>query len=504
MRGLTFSLLLIVLTATPVIAQTFVEYRLDTDEFNQAATLSRAFFDGTATIPGTRTPQGRLIDPSSGNDVRGMFVDTDCRGMIVAINGDLYRGEFDTIRNGPFEFVANLSSAIPGFKNITWDVVAGNLYAIGDNPNGSGAALWQADFDGTRVGSSSVIAVISTTATPEAYGGLSYTTATGSLYLRAPLPSPASGERLLVYPFDGTTLGSPTDLGQTSSQPAVLGRGLSFAKNGGPFACNDPAGADSDSDVIHDVEDNCSEVANGPNDITFEEGPLGFPNQTDTDLDGFGDLCDADFDQDGVVTGADFGTLINCFQIGSLPTTLGPAADPTCEESDMDDDGLVAMSDFNRLVAQFNQVPGPSGLACADPTGATAPCFEPHGFGDTDEDGRFNLDDTCVLTPNNPSVDTDSDLIGNRCDSDYDQNGTVDFDDFAETFLACFGTTLPTTSGPPEDPTCEESDHNLDGAVGLPDFVVFLAQFRTRVPGPTGIFCSNPFITPPSSLCVPL
>lgn len=107
------------------------------------------------------------------------------------------------------------------------------------------------------------------------------------------------------------------------------------------FAMSATAGSiiDTDGDLVPDVFDNCSTAANGP--TTANQC-----NQVDTDSDGFGNTCDADFDQDGVVAGTDFTALL---------VTFGTADALT----DLDCDGVVAGTDFTRLLVLFGTAPGP-------------------------------------------------------------------------------------------------------------------------------------------------
>ncbi|MFK7887448.1 MAG: endonuclease/exonuclease/phosphatase family protein [Gammaproteobacteria bacterium] len=94
-------------------------------------------------------------------------------------------------------------------------------------------------------------------------------------------------------------------------------------------------GDDGDGDDVTDFQDNCVGRFN--------------PNQRDTDEDGFGNLCDADFDQDNVVNFRDLGS----FRILTLSN------DP---DADFNGDGNVNAMDLGILRTLFFAPPGPSGL----------------------------------------------------------------------------------------------------------------------------------------------
>jgi hypothetical protein len=100
--------------------------------------------------------------------------------------------------------------------------------------------------------------------------------------------------------------------------------------------------ADADGDRVIDGADNCA-TAN--------------PTQYDADGDGFGNRCDADFDDSGVSAAADFFTFRQCF--GQSVPTGGPPQDLACLESDMDGDGVVDGADFVLFRAEFGTPPGP-------------------------------------------------------------------------------------------------------------------------------------------------
>ena len=115
---------------------------------------------------------------------------------------------------------------------------------------------------------------------------------------------------------------------------------LAAARLGGP---------DSDGDGQDDYEDNCSAVPN--------------PSQLDTDADGFGNLCDADLNNDGVINFIDLGILKAAF----FATPVAPNWNPN---ADFNGDSLINFVDLGVLKSAFFGTPGPSGMACA----GSAPC----------------------------------------------------------------------------------------------------------------------------------
>jgi len=94
---------------------------------------------------------------------------------------------------------------------------------------------------------------------------------------------------------------------------------------------------DFDGDGVADQLDNCSVAVN--------------TRQDDTDFDYCGNLCDADYDNDGHVGFSDFGELLRCWGW-------------CCEEMRHREpvtDCIVSFSDFGFMVANFGGTPGPSG-----------------------------------------------------------------------------------------------------------------------------------------------
>ncbi len=94
-------------------------------------------------------------------------------------------------------------------------------------------------------------------------------------------------------------------------------------------------GADSDADGITDDADNCILTANA--------------NQRDTNGDGFGNLCDADLNDDCIVDVADF--LIMRAVLGTDDA-----------DADLDGNGIVGRADLRLLLESRQSPPGPSGI----------------------------------------------------------------------------------------------------------------------------------------------
>ena len=97
----------------------------------------------------------------------------------------------------------------------------------------------------------------------------------------------------------------------------------------------DPA-QDLDGDLVPDYRDDCIARAN--------------PDQHDFDGDGYGDACDADFDQDGVVNFRDL-ALMKAEFFKKSP------------RYDLDSNGVVNFADLALLKQSFFRAPGPSSLA---------------------------------------------------------------------------------------------------------------------------------------------
>ena len=123
-----------------------------------------------------------------------------------------------------------------------------------------------------------------------------------------------------------------------------------------PFGALAGTVIDTDGDTIPDASDNCVNVMNAA--VGQPAGALA--SQCDIDQDGYGNACDPDVSNDGVVGGPDYGPITASFGGLGYPTN---SADVNC-------DGLVGGPDYGPITANFGGAPGPSGLSCA----GTVPC----------------------------------------------------------------------------------------------------------------------------------
>jgi hypothetical protein len=136
--------------------------------------------------------------------------------------------------------------------------------------------------------------------------------------------------------FDGGIFG-PIDLfvtldatsGTWTVETPFLGLGL-VASGTGAFA-HEPDGDDRAA-----IEDNCTLDANA--------------DQRDTDADGFGNACDADFDNNCSVNFTDLGSMKAAF------------FQPDTTHTDMDGDGQTNFTDLGLMKGDFFLAPGPSGV----------------------------------------------------------------------------------------------------------------------------------------------
>ena len=104
-------------------------------------------------------------------------------------------------------------------------------------------------------------------------------------------------------------------------------------------AASGPGIGDRDGDGIDDSLDSCRNLPN--------------KNQRDTDGDGCGNACDADYDQDGRIGGSDFKIFRSVFGLSVGEPKFNANADHN-------GDGTVDGVDFSAFKSMFGTAPGPS------------------------------------------------------------------------------------------------------------------------------------------------
>ena len=110
-------------------------------------------------------------------------------------------------------------------------------------------------------------------------------------------------------------------------------------------------GPDIDGDGILDSDDNCVEVPNA--------------DQRDTNVDGFGNICDTDLDNDGSITS--FSDLA-IFDAAFFSTPGAPTWNP---DTDFNGDNIVNFVDLQIMKDAFFGPPGPIGIVFINPAGGS-------------------------------------------------------------------------------------------------------------------------------------
>lgn len=129
---------------------------------------------------------------------------------------------------------------------------------------------------------------------------------------------------------------------------------------------------------------------------------------------------------------------------------------------------VIVMNDLNDFMVAWSD---------AAQDGSFSGVFSQYFGTDTDKDMVLNNFDNCTEVANSDQRDTNGDGIGNHCDTDLDNNGTVNLSDFS-IFRSAFGAAAPLT------PAEEDMDINGDGAIDLSDFSIFRGTFG-MAPGPS-------------------
>jgi hypothetical protein len=132
------------------------------------------------------------------------------------------------------------------------------------------------------------------------------------------------------------------------SSAALLTLVLALVSSAGPPVC--PPGGDTDSDGACEALglDNCTAISN--------------PGQRDDDEDGYGNICDADVNQDCGIGAPDITGVFSHLSESAvwIPKNRGAY--------DINEDNGVGAPDITAVFSNLSGSPGPSSRACADCT----------------------------------------------------------------------------------------------------------------------------------------
>ena len=224
--------------------------------------------------------------------------------------------------------------------------------------------------------------------------------------------------------------------GAIDSVPAAAdfdGDGFANTNDSAPYDPN--VSGDSDSDGVDDGSDNCLADWKVPADQTN-------PDQTDTDNDGKGDICDVDQDADGVDDAQDnclggndvFNTYTNTPQSIFDPDQTNNDNDAFGDICDDDIDGDNALNIDDDQPFDPNVTSDKDGDGVDDVSGDGDNCIDT-SFGGTDTFNSFAIEGagdervfstTIVQALDDPAQgDRDSNGIGDVCDIDADGDGVL-------------------------------------------------------------------------------
>lgn len=204
---------------------------------------------------------------------------------------------------------------------------------------------------------------------------------------------------------------------------------------------------DIDGDGVQNYQDNCPEISN--------------PLQENYDLDYFGDICDADDDNDGVTDSED----LDPFD----PSTCRDIDSDSCDDCSIGVDGIGPEDDFSTMNdgldfdgdgicdATDNDSDNDTIADSLDNCQLTA---NPDQI-DTDGDGVGDVCDNCVSLPNPVQENYDLDAQGDICDEDDDNDGVLDADDISPL--------NPSMCEDVDNDSCDDCTYGRDGLGTEPD-----------------------------------
>ncbi|MCH9696755.1 MAG: thrombospondin type 3 repeat-containing protein [Gammaproteobacteria bacterium] len=259
---------------------------------------------------------------------------------------NLYRYEYNT-SGGVFTQLTMFEAGFYVHMNGVIDPKRNKFILIGHGQNGNGESVMYDIGQGSNFAIETINAVGDTGFLGAEAPGLAYDPQLEKVVAWA------GGDTLYVLDLDvspptWTAESFPVLSAQASEAPQVLQQGtygrFEYASEMKGFVLYNATDKnaylfrwpDTDDDGVIDKVDNCINIANA--------------DQRDTDEDGYGNICDPDFNNNGVVDPFDFSQLKSRF------------GDTDAELEDLNGNGVVDPFDFSLLKSLFGTAPGPSGL----------------------------------------------------------------------------------------------------------------------------------------------
>ena len=379
-------------------------------------TISSAMITATVVEVNGTPPPSIATESSSIAIHQGLYATNQCT-TVATSNHEYIVMELAEMQNGAF--IGNITlqlnhseapiqasnfallSEMGCYDNVSFHrVIQGFMIQSGDFTNGDGsgghAASWQGYCNGQQSTNQSGCAPLSWTL-PDETNNLTHTPYVLSM-AKTSAPNTAGSQFFIVSPgstpshldgvhtvfgsvYSGFSIVDYIDAVQTGGSQGTTPVNDIKIVNAYPVEIND-----LDMDGIQDNQDNCPEASN--------------PNQTDTDEDGTGDVCDSDLDGDGVENDNDAYPNDNSEHTDTDGDNIGDNADV-----DDDNDGLNDTDDAFPLDASETLDTDGDGIGN-------------NGDADDDGDGVTDTMDNCQFVVNPDQSDADGDGIGTACDGD--------------------------------------------------------------------------------------
>ena len=239
-------------------------------------------------------------------------------------------------------------------------------------------------------------------------------------------PHADTDESLGFFTADADPISTSNPLSQDSDNGGCLDHHEDLNGNGKvDLGESDPAiGVDRD-DIDTDADGLCDQLEKlyglGVRDQDSDDDGLVDGDEEDaledTDRDGVINALDPDSDNDGLFDGTERGMIIPMpdtdLAVGVFIADMDPNTLTDMLKPDSDGGGVIdGAEDFNRN--------GKVDLR------ETNPLHSYDDIADVDQDGIANHRDNCPLDANVAQLDDDGDQIGNACDLDVDNDGTLE------------------------------------------------------------------------------